>query len=839
LLRNLRRYYYYNNGAGPSRVAALGGAAWTDQNIVTDWSAPTNGSSDARPAFLAFRDWAVALGTPVRLTLPAHTYMFHEGTGDLDIFGGIPRLLVLGAGATLTENLGTPGAITFRLGGLGGVIEDNGETSAPIETVAAGASSVTLVSIGDAGLFSAGDWVMVSALDLQGAGYPPNPQYFEYIEVSSVVGDVISFTSTLQRGYKSDFPVYDATSSLGGPATIYALNQEWNIVHEYRGFDVAQEGQTYSNGRSITLNGVSTSGAEGIIPTQNKLWRAVDCEFAAHIEADKMVERLVMDNTTLDTMQFQSASIASFEADGITAAAINGTPLATVISNSTIDALNLGATGYGMSGAVTVRDSVVSAVTHSDRGDEDVEGEGFVANDGAITRAVASGPPSWAVPGAMIVFEGIITNETGFVIADVEQDGSDVVITTDLVDSYPDIPPTGGAVLNVYVHPCPDLTFDNVTGCATAVDLSQAGAQGLPIYSYSKRTYTGDDSTPVGPIVWGTLVSLKVNVTQAYTGVQGTLTLNALGQFGATALTTDYTEQSDYDPVINLKIAGERIITVDAVTGNQSGDAITAPGAIWFGGQNSPYISADISGESSALWPIVSVEIVADQLNFTPIPVPPGNPYFENVSLLLHCDGADASTTFTDHSSYGHTMTANGNAQIDTAQSKFGGASGLFDGTGDYLSTTDAGEFDFGSGDFTVEAWIRSTTTGQQAIIAGSGAGDFFLQINVTGSKIGIGRNGAAIDTLSEAGSISADTWHHIAITRESSTVRFFLDGAVVPIDSGSTNSNSYSMATPYVGNESSGSIYFNGWMDDVRITKGVARYTAAFTPHTEAHPDF
>ena len=52
-----------------------------------------------------------------------------------------------------------------------------------------------------------------------------------------------------------------------------------------------------------------------------------------------------------------------------------------------------------------------------------------------------------------------------------------------------------------------------------------------------------------------------------------------------------------------------------------------------------------------------------------------GDPYFANVSLLLHCDGSDASTTFTDSSSNGHTVTASNDAQIDTAQSKFGGAS--------------------------------------------------------------------------------------------------------------------------------------------------------------------
>lgn len=76
--------------------------------------------------------------------------------------------------------------------------------------------------------------------------------------------------------------------------------------------------------------------------------------------------------------------------------------------------------------------------------------------------------------------------------------------------------------------------------------------------------------------------------------------------------------------------------------------------------------------------------------------------------LLLHCDGADASTTFTDASQAAHgNATPNGNAQVDTAQSKFGGASALFDGTGDFLSYADHADWHFGSGDFMADFWVR------------------------------------------------------------------------------------------------------------------------------------
>ena len=83
--------------------------------------------------------------------------------------------------------------------------------------------------------------------------------------------------------------------------------------------------------------------------------------------------------------------------------------------------------------------------------------------------------------------------------------------------------------------------------------------------------------------------------------------------------------------------------------------------------------------------------------------------------LLLHCDGTDASTTFTDSSSPAKTVTAVGDAQLDTAQFKFGTASGLFDGTGDELTVTDHADFDFGTGDFTIEFFVRfNSVTGVQ-----------------------------------------------------------------------------------------------------------------------------
>ena len=76
--------------------------------------------------------------------------------------------------------------------------------------------------------------------------------------------------------------------------------------------------------------------------------------------------------------------------------------------------------------------------------------------------------------------------------------------------------------------------------------------------------------------------------------------------------------------------------------------------------------------------------------------------------LLLHNNSNDSSTSFIDSSGTGKAVTANGDAKISASQSKFGGSSALFDGTGDYLSLADSDDWNFGSGDFTIDGWFRA-----------------------------------------------------------------------------------------------------------------------------------
>jgi hypothetical protein len=206
----------------------------------------------------------------------------------------------------------------------------------------------------------------------------------------------------------------------------------------------------------------------------------------------------------------------------------------------------------------------------------------------------------------------------------------------------------------------------------------------------------------------------------------------------------------------------------------------------------------------------------------------PDDPYFANVSLLLRGDGTNGSTTIIDGSSSPKTVTAFGNAQISTAQSKFGGASIAFDGTGDYLTVASDAAFVFGTGDFTIELWIKTTDTvgGLVTRIAG-GAGNWDLFLII--SNIYFQSQYELINLYNRSATdILDNNWHHVAACRSGTSHRLFYDG----IQQGATvtdTTNYNGTGETRIGSDGYGD--FNGYIDDLRITNGVARYTANFTP--------
>lgn len=209
-----------------------------------------------------------------------------------------------------------------------------------------------------------------------------------------------------------------------------------------------------------------------------------------------------------------------------------------------------------------------------------------------------------------------------------------------------------------------------------------------------------------------------------------------------------------------------------------------------------------------------------------------------DTKLMLHFEGADASTTFTDSSSGAKTMTAAGNAQIDTAQFVFGSASGLFDGTGDYVDTGDSADWDLGTGDFTIDFRVRfNVSSNQRAVIVLDKAFNTGLAMSyyAAGPSLYNYLEGTA---RTFSWTVTNNTWYHVALTRSGTNLRAFIDGTQI----GTTLTDSTDIQTSNgvrIGSDSAGTLNdFNGWIDELRVVKGTAVWTANFTAPSAAYSD-
>ena len=227
-----------------------------------------------------------------------------------------------------------------------------------------------------------------------------------------------------------------------------------------------------------------------------------------------------------------------------------------------------------------------------------------------------------------------------------------------------------------------------------------------------------------------------------------------------------------------------------------------------------------------------------------------GDVHFPKVKLLLPFDGTNGATSTTDSSNTGNTITFNGNAQISTTQSKFGSSSAYFDGTGDYI---DLGGSSLSSvcdsGDFALELWFyQDSRSSWTSLITnyGTNSGGWAAYINNDSPNqlYWWHHNGSQFLYLNFSQgtrtTITLDTWHHLAITRSGNTWRLFLNGIQEDTITDSNNitaSNGAVHSGLRLGTINSALNYpLHGYIDDVRITSGEARYTSNFTPPTTAH---
>jgi hypothetical protein len=237
--------------------------------------------------------------------------------------------------------------------------------------------------------------------------------------------------------------------------------------------------------------------------------------------------------------------------------------------------------------------------------------------------------------------------------------------------------------------------------------------------------------------------------------------------------------------------------------------------------------------------------------NFTPPtyedPTGTGTVYdynYPQVALLLNGDGTNGSTTFTDLSSVQSPVTVVGDTKVNTTTKKYGTGSIYFDGTGDRLQIPRVG-IDLRSGDFTYEVWIYPTSTGSCALITtGADLSAYYDWFNIwqVNTNIRLYINGTTggwnIASAANAAGVTVNAWNHIAFVRYGSKFYLFINGEQKWTTTSSENLNGDTPNTNiFLGGGSGGNYSYAGYMDDIRITKGVARYTQNFTPPTAPLP--
>jgi hypothetical protein len=225
--------------------------------------------------------------------------------------------------------------------------------------------------------------------------------------------------------------------------------------------------------------------------------------------------------------------------------------------------------------------------------------------------------------------------------------------------------------------------------------------------------------------------------------------------------------------------------------------------------------------------------------NFTP----PTGPLsaITNTSLLLN---------FANSSIYDKTknnvLETVGNAQVSTTQKKYGTGALYFDGTGDYLYTKDDSTLNFGSGDFTIEMWVyfSSFTDGKALISKGWNSinSPILIYQDAVNNKLSFyaSSNGSSWDIANAvaiiSGAPSLNTWYHISVVRSGNTFYTFNNGTQT--STFTSSASLFSTTQPLtIGGSSTGGNNFNGYIDELRITKGIARYTTSFTPPTREFP--
>ena len=329
------------------------------------------------------------------------------------------------------------------------------------------------------------------------------------------------------------------------------------------------------------------------------------------------------------------------------------------------------------------------------------------------------------------------------------------------------------------------VTVNSTTGISTGLLFDRGDGIGISVTNIVGNVIT----------LSGALTSSILGTSANYTGVSGLTSGD-----GSSATFTVSRSNGTYSATVTS-------------TGNsyETGDTITILGTSLDG--TSPTNDATITVTSASLRNFVSAL---------------------NTSTLLGGTGYVNATGVSAYTRIPKTITASGNAAVSTAQSKFGAGSIVFDGTGDYINVVSDADFGYGTGDFTVESFIRisSLAAGMVLLDQRTGPTEVTLAVDITtGGVVRLIVNGSVV--ISSNTTVTTNTWTHFALSRASGVTRMFIGG--VAQTTTYTDANNYAAKPFRFGAAYTGSVGFNGYADEIRITKGLSRYSTTFTPTTSA----
>jgi hypothetical protein len=214
---------------------------------------------------------------------------------------------------------------------------------------------------------------------------------------------------------------------------------------------------------------------------------------------------------------------------------------------------------------------------------------------------------------------------------------------------------------------------------------------------------------------------------------------------------------------------------------------------------------------------------------------------YSNVKLNLHGSSlSNGSTTFTDTAASPHTLTANGNVQASTAQFRIGSSSILFDGSSDYISTPDSADWDFGTGDYSIEAQIRTANSAGRVVASNyqNSSTGWTCQNNVSAGRFILNETGDGADLDSGISVATVDVWSHLLFARVGGWLQLFVEGELqffVASSQNITGSTSSLLIGALPG--FTGSTGFNGYLQEIRMVKGEGP-PRSFAVQSAAHPD-